>query len=127
MHQLLTRIAFYIYRTRRRIETVLADTFSLESHLQADPGTAGHAISPQAVIRLKQEMIRVLGDCPEEVRSGMSRQISGECSPSGLWFMRAQLYQCVSHCHGQTEAQRRINGLLVHFQGIVPRRMLLPI
>jgi hypothetical protein len=127
MQQLLTRIAFHIYRLRRRIETVLADTFFFHTGTSSRSTAPDRPISPQAVIRLKEEMIRVLRDCPEEVRFDMSMQISSESSPAGLWFMRAQLYQCVSHAHGQREAQRRINCLLVHFQGIVPRRMLVPI
>ncbi|CAN5770164.1 hypothetical protein BH11PSE7_BH11PSE7_31190 [soil metagenome] len=127
MHQLLTRIAFHIYRLRRRIETVLADTFFFHTGTSARSTAPDKPIRPQAVIRLKEEMMRVLRDCPEDIRFDMSMQISSETSPAGLWFMRAQLYQHVSHAHGQVEAQRRINGLLVYFQGIVPKRMLLPI
>ena len=124
MHQLITRIAFYIYRLRRRIETVLADTLFFHTGTSSRSTAPDRPISPQAVIRLKEQMIRILRDCPEEVRFDMSMQITSESSPAGLWFMRAQLYQYISHSHGQHEAQRRINGLLVHFQGIVPKRML---
>ena len=124
MHQLLTRIAFHIFKLRGRIETVLADTFFLHTITRSDSTAHDRPISQQAVIRLKEEMMRILRDCPEDIRFDMSMLISSESSPAGLWFMRAQLYQYVSHSHGQTEAQRRINGLLVHFQGVVPRRML---
>ncbi|MBC7436823.1 MAG: hypothetical protein H7332_12225 [Bdellovibrionales bacterium] len=127
MHLLLTRIAFYFYMLRRRVETVLADTLFFHTGNSSISTAPDKPISPQAVIRLKEEMIRVLRDCPEDIRFDMSMLISSESSPAGLWFMRAQLYQYVSHSHGQTEAQRRINGLLVHFQGVVPKRMLVAI
>jgi hypothetical protein len=127
MHQLLTRIALFIYRLRRRIETVLADTFTFHTNTSPSSAAPDKRIRPQAVIRLKEEMMRVLRDCPEEIRFDMSMQISSESSPAGLWFMRAQLYQYVFHAHGQVEAQRRINNLLVYFRGVVPSRMLVPI
>jgi hypothetical protein len=76
---------------------------------------------------LRKQMAEVVVDCPEDVRTRMTRSIYRAGDAFDLWLLRSDLYQHVAQNQGQQEARRRINGLLAFFANWLPKKQLVPI
>lgn len=82
--------------------------------------------------RLTPEQIRarlyhVLSDCKDMATQRAIYKINLAGTPSDLWLLRSDLYQCIARVHDQAEATRRTNNLLDAFEGWVPSHQLTPI
>jgi len=82
--------------------------------------------------RLRLEQIRerlyaALLDCKNMHAQRVIYRINVAATPSELWLLRSDLYQCIARIHDQAEATRRTNHLLDAFEGWVPSQQLTPI
>lgn len=91
-------------------------------------GPASFSEPDQAPLRqLREDMLKVLADCPEKVRTRVTVSIYRARSGMDLWLLRSDIFQCVSRERGQDEARRRINALRWRFANYVPRNQLVAI
>ena len=73
---------------------------------------------------LKQNLEMLLDDCETTRARRVVYQIKSARHPDDLWDLRCEMHQCISHVHSQTEASRRINGVVEVFAGWVPANKL---
>ena len=76
---------------------------------------------------LRRQMAEVVADCPEDIRTRMTRSIYRAGTAFDLWLLRSDLYHHVAQNQGQQEAQRRINALLAFFANWLPKKQLVAI
>jgi hypothetical protein len=86
------------------------------------PGRATHHRLPLST--LKQNLQTLLDDCETTRARRVLYQIKSARTPIDLWDLRCEMHQCISHVHSQTEASRRINGVVTVFAGWVPANKL---
>ena len=82
------------------------------------------ANAPMAVNDVRIELIGVLKDCRAIDAQRIGLRVQATRSVKELWLMRGDLYDCIARHHSQSEASRRINGLLPCFEGWLPSRQL---
>ena len=91
-------------------------------------GSASVCVPDQAPLRqLREDMLKVLADCPEPDRIRITVSIYRARSGMDLWLLRSDIFQCVSRERGQDEARRRVNALRWRFANYVPKKQLVAI
>lgn len=73
---------------------------------------------------VKASLNNTLHDCRDMRAQRIIYKINIAKTPSDLWLLRSDLYQCISQTHSQSEAVNRINGLVTVFEGWLPARHL---
>jgi hypothetical protein len=74
--------------------------------------------------QVKVSLHNTLHDCRDMRAQRLIYKINMAKTPSDLWLLRSDLYQCISQTHNQSEAVNRINGLVTVFEGWLPARHL---
>lgn len=73
---------------------------------------------------LKKHLETLLDDCETALAQRVICQIKSARTPIDLWNLRCEMHQCIAYVHSQTEASRRINGVVAVFAGWVPANKL---
>jgi hypothetical protein len=74
--------------------------------------------------QVKASLHNTLHDCRDLRAQRIIYKIDIAKTPSDLWLLRSDLYQCISQTHSQSEAVNRINDLVPVFEGWLPARHL---
>ena len=77
--------------------------------------------------QIRERLYAALLDCKNMQAQRVIYRINVAATPSELWLLRSDLYQCIARIHDQAEATRRTNHLLDAFEGWVPSQQLTPI
>ncbi|GAB3469552.1 hypothetical protein GCM10011496_01450 [Polaromonas eurypsychrophila] len=77
--------------------------------------------------QIRERLYAALLDCKDMGAQRVIYRINVAATPSELWLLRSDLYQCIARVHNQAEAARRTNNLLDAFDGWVPSNQLTPI
>jgi hypothetical protein len=73
---------------------------------------------------LQQNLATLLHDCETPRAQRVVYQIKSARTPGDLWDLRCEMHQCISQVHSQSEASRRINGLVTVFTGwVAPHKL----
>ena len=78
---------------------------------------------PDVRLRLRE----TLADCAGMDAQRLLFKVQAAQAADQLWMLRSDLYNCIARHHSQSEAARRINGLLPCFDGWLPPRQLVRI
>lgn len=79
------------------------------------------------ITALRYQISSILQDCQPESRDKVMLRICSAHAPIDLWLLRIDVFGIIAQSHGQSEARKRINSLLPHFQDLLPPRLLMPI
>lgn len=72
-------------------------------------------------------MLALLSDVSLPQQSRLVSRINLAKSGMELWLLRVEVHQAVAQAFGQSVATQRINGLLPHFELLIPAHMLSPV
>lgn len=90
-------------------------------------GTA-HARPAHADIdELRRRALEVLADCASPQDERVRAQVARARNAQQLWEARCDMYQTIARRHCESEAVRRLNGLLPAFEGRLPSSALTPL
>lgn len=73
---------------------------------------------------LQDEMRSLMVGCSGDDVQRLGFKITASRKVSELWMLRSDIYQVVARQHSQTEAAKRINGVLTFFEGWIPASQL---
>jgi len=85
------------------------------------------AARPVALDSIRCQMMRMVRGCSEHHRARAADKVMAAVDVTELWLLRCDLYQYLAHDLGQLEAQRRVEGLQVLFEGHVDRPSNAPV
>ncbi|MBG9387938.1 hypothetical protein [Caenimonas aquaedulcis] len=85
------------------------------------------APKPDNLAGIRRQMCRLLQDCPGTARDSVLASLKRAYTADEAWMLRSNVYQCIAHRHGESEARERVNGLIPHFQDLMPASRLRPI
>lgn len=89
---------------------------------------SAHAQSARADIdQLRQRALEVLADCASPQDERIRAQLTRARTAQQLWEARCDMYQTIARRHCESEAVRRLNGLLPAFEGWLPSSSLTPL
>jgi hypothetical protein len=75
---------------------------------------------PMPMEEVRQRLMQTLKDCQVTDAQRLGIRVQATRNAKELWMLRSDLYDCIARHHSQTEAARRINGLLSCFEGWLP-------
>jgi hypothetical protein len=73
---------------------------------------------------LQDEMHGLMVGCTGEDVQRLGFKITAARKVSELWMLRSDAYQIIARQHSQSEAAKRINGVLTFFEGWIPASQL---
>ena len=73
---------------------------------------------------LQDEMRGLMKGCTGDEVQRLGFKVTAASKVSELWMLRSDIYQVIARQHSQTEAAKRINGVLSFFEGWIPASQL---
>lgn len=84
-------------------------------------GNLAHAVAPGIELdTIRSAMFLMVSPCSQAHRARAHYQIDHAASIMELWLLRADLFHYLAQDVGESEAVRRIDGLLPLFTNVVP-------
>lgn len=116
--------SFLARRTsHRHAQAAPADAVPFVSTL-GGAGDGASTISRMPIEQVRRSMLDALAGCHGPDGDSLSARIKAAADVPGLWALRNDLHACIARHFSPAEAQRRVNGLLVAFEGWLPSRRL---